>query len=130
VTDPVQDLLAVEERLDRSFGVAVTAFLAQAGWPLMARVMGVANRDWAGLVIVALAAAMMASYLWFAYAASEAASRVGRSRLLVGAWIVLAPIIALLPIPVVSLLIGASPLSIRFILAGELRSEIQARTLA
>jgi hypothetical protein len=130
VTGSVEELLVVEERFDRSFRLAVVAFITQAGWPVLARLMGVAGLGWATTVLLLLAAGMIASYAWFAYSAAIAASRLGRSGLLIGAWIALAPIVSLLQIPVVSTLIGASPLSIRFLLAGELRSEIHAKTLA
>jgi hypothetical protein len=92
--------------------------------------MGVGYEPWVGSTFLGLWGLFLAAYLWFAYAAAAAARSVGRSRLLVGAWIVVAPFLALLPIPLVSLIIGASPLSIKFILAGELRSQIQSLTLA
>ncbi len=128
MADSVEDLLAVEARLDRSFAAAVVFFLLQTGWPLLARMMEQGGAAWVTVVNVALWLSFLAAYIWFAVAAAAAAGSVGRSRMLVGAWIVLAPFLALLPIPIVSLLIGASPLSIKFILSGELRSEIQRKT--
>jgi hypothetical protein len=72
----------------------------------------------------------VATYVWFAYTAAAAAGRVGRSRVLVATWVLLAPILALLPIPIVSRLIAASPLSLKFILASELRADIREKTFA
>jgi hypothetical protein len=135
VTASVDDLLTVESRFDRTFGVAVAAILVYLFWPLAARTMGVKQYGWASTVYAASWVLLLAAYVWFALAASAAARPVGRSPLLIGAWILLAPIVGpiaglLLPIPFLGTLIAVSPLSLRFLLAGELRSEIQSRTLA
>jgi len=79
---------------------------------------------------VALAALFLGAYAWFAYAATAAAGRVGRSRALVLGWLVAAPLLALLPIPFLSTVLQASPLSLKFVLAGELRATIQERMFA
>jgi hypothetical protein len=126
----VDDLLTVEGRLDRAFGVAVVAFLVYTFWPLALRVMGLERQAWVDKAGIALLGILLATYVWFAYAAAAAAGRVARSRVLVAAWVLLAPILSLLPIPIVSQLIAASPLSLKFILAGELRSAIHEKTLA
>ena len=84
----------------------------------------------AGGLEVALAVLFLGAYAWFAYAATAAAGRVGRSRALVLGWLVAAPLLALLPIPFVSTILQASPLSLKFILAGELRATIQERMFA
>jgi len=85
---------------------------------------------WAGGLEIALAGLFLAAYAWFTYAATAAAGRVGRSRALVFGWLVAAPLLALLPIRFVSTVLQASPLSLKFILAGELRATIQERTFA
>ena len=84
----------------------------------------------AGAVEIALALAFLAAYAWFAYAAAIAAARVGRSRALVVGWLLAAPLLALLPIPFLSTVLQASPLSLKFILAAELRAAIHDRTFA
>ena len=84
----------------------------------------------AGAVEIALATAFLAAYAWFAYAATAAAARVGRSRVLVLGWLLAAPLLALLPIPFLSTVLQASPLSLKFILAAELRTIIHDRTFA
>ena len=84
----------------------------------------------AGGLEVALAVLFLGAYAWFAYAATAAAGRVGRSRTLVLGWLVAAPLLALLPIPFLSTVLQASPLSLKFILAGELRATIQERMFA
>ena len=85
---------------------------------------------WAGGLEIALALLLLATYAWFAYAATAAAGRVGRSRALVFGGLVAAPLLALLPVPLLSTVLQASPLSLKFILAGELRATIQERTFA
>jgi len=108
----------------------VTAFVLNLGWPFFVRITGPAYARWAGYVEITLAVAFLAAYVWFACAATMAAARVGRSRVLVLGWLLAAPILALVPIPVVSTIIQASPLSLEFILAAELRATIHERTFA
>lgn len=109
---------------------AVITFLLYLGWPFFLRLTGPAYARFAGAVEIALAAAFLAAYAWFAYAAAVAAARVGRSRALVLGWLLAAPVLSLLPIPFVSTVLLASPLSLKFILAAELRATIRERTFA
>ena len=129
VVESVDGLLAVESRLDRSFGWAITAFLLTTFWPLAARTMGVRGHAWANVVWVALTLAYIACYVWFAFAAGAAATRVGRSRVLVSGWTLAVLLLPILFGGILSALIAASPLSLRFLLAGELRSLIREKTL-
>lgn len=108
----------------------MTAFLLNHGWPLFVRLTGPSYARWAGGVEIALAAAFLGAYAWFAYAATVGAGRVGRSRVLVLGWLLAAPVLALVPIPLVSTILQASPLSLKFILAAELRATIHERTFA
>ena len=110
--------------------MAVTAFLLNLGWPFFVRLTAPALVHWAGAAEIALAASFLAAYAWFAYAATVAAARVGRSRALILGWLIAAPLISLLPLPFVSTLLQASALSLKFILAGELRATIRERTFA
>ena len=108
----------------------MTTFLLNLGWPFFVRLTGPAYVRGAGGVEIALAVAFLAAYTWFAYAATVAAARVGRSRVLVLGWLLAAPLLSLLPLPVVSTALQASALSLKFILAHELRATIRERTLA
>jgi hypothetical protein len=45
-------------------------------------------------------------------------------------WVLAAPFLALIPIPIVSTVIGLSPLSLKFFFTGQLRNEIKERMLA
>jgi hypothetical protein len=106
----------------------VTVFLLYLGWPLFVRLTAPAYVRWAGGASMALAAAFLAAYAWFAYAATVAAGRVGRPKVLVLGWLLAAPVLSLLPIPILSTVLLASPLSLKFVLAGELRAIIHERT--
>jgi len=44
------------------------------------------------------------------------------------AWIVAAPFVALLPIPLVAMVVAASPRSIKFLLGGQLKTAIREQT--
>jgi hypothetical protein len=109
---------------------AVTAFLLNLGWPFFVRLTAPAYVRFAGAVEIALAGAFLAAYAWFAYAATVAAGRVGRSKTLVLGWLLGAPLLSLLPLPFVSTILQASALSLKFVLAGELRATIRERTFA
>jgi hypothetical protein len=109
---------------------AVTAFLLNLGWPFFVRLTGPASARLAGTAEIALAAAFLAAYAWFAYAATVAAGRVGRSRVLVLGWLLGAPLLSLLPLPFLPTVLQASALSLKFILAGELRATIRERTFS
>jgi hypothetical protein len=126
----VQDLLDAEARLDRSFAVCLAAFLVSNAWPVYLRVTDQDRLGWAQTVGLVLAGVFLAAYVWFAYAAAAAAARLGQSRGLYLAWLIAAPLLGVLPIPIVSLIIQASPLSLKFLLSGQLRAEIHQRTLA
>src|SRR5262249_59956933 len=105
--DTIEDLLSTEARLDRSFAAAVVVYLAQAFGPVAGRVLEQDRQAWAQWTEVGLTVLLFASYLWFAFAAGAAARRVGRSRLLVVGWIVLAPFLALLPLLILPTILGA-----------------------
>jgi hypothetical protein len=127
----IDRLLDVEAKLDRSFAVAIVAFLGTIAWPVALRAMELDGRPWVGLSILGWLAVCLVAYIWFAYAAMIAAGYVGRSRVLVAAWILLAPIVGMLvPMPLIGRIIQVSPLSLKFILASELRHEIHDRTFS
>jgi hypothetical protein len=81
-------------------------------------------------VLLALGLALLPAYVWFAVAATRVARALGKAWGGYLAWLLLAPLFSCLPIPVVSVLLTASPLSLKFLLSGQLRSEIHDRTFA
>jgi len=117
----VDDLLAADSHLTRSFAAAVAGALATLLWAIYA---GTAlSWVYATLVLV-----QFGCYVWYALAAGEAAKALGETRAVYVAWILIAPFAALIPIPVLSTAIGVSPLSIKFLLSGQLQSAIRDQT--
>jgi hypothetical protein len=117
----VDDLLTADSHLTRSFMAAVAAALATLLWAIYA---GTAL-SW---VYVTLVLVQFSSYVWYAVAAGEAAKALGETRAVYVTWILIAPFAALIPIPVLSTAIGVSPLSIKFLLSGQLQSAIRDQT--
>jgi hypothetical protein len=125
---PIDRLLAIERQLDRSFVVCAALLVAVALWPVYLRLTGQQGRDWTALVWLPLALALVGCYVWFAVNATRAARALEKAWLGYLAWLLLAPLFSCLPIPVVSLLLAASPLSLKFLLSAQLRAEIHRRT--
>src|SRR5262249_24343584 len=117
----VDDLLTADSHLTRSFIAAAAGALASMVWAIFA---GTAL-SW---VYVTLVLVQLGCYIWYALAAAEAASALGESAGVYVAWILLAPLVALIPIPVLGSVISVSPLSIKFLLSGQLQSAIRDQT--
>ena len=126
----VDDLMAAESRLNHSLVASVVAVVASLGWGFfMARTMARPSAA-AGLVALALFVIQLGCYVWFAVSAGKAAKILGEPGWKYVAWILVAPILALVPIPIVSTLIGVSPLSIKFLLGNQLEKAIRERPFA
>ena len=126
-----EDLLAIESQLDRSFMVCVAALLAYFALPF---VVYATPREW-GQQGVMLAVIMLgplvllpAAYVWFAVSVGRAEKAVGDNAVLFVLWVLGAPVLSIFPIPIVSTLLVASPLSLKFLLSRELRSKIHDQT--
>jgi hypothetical protein len=124
------ELLAIEKGLDRSFAACVAVLLAELGWPRAMRAMGHGDAAWGGVVSFALLVLLVGVYLWFAASVGRAAKAVGSNVLLFVIWVLVAPLLSLVPIPLLSTVLLASPLSLKFLLSGQLRSTIHERTFA
>jgi hypothetical protein len=118
----VDDLLAADDRLTHSFTAAVAAALASIGWAVF---FGNTGPVWLRLVLIT---AQFGCYIWYAVAAGAAANVLGGTGWHFVAWILAAPFAALIPIPIVSAVIGVSPLAIKFLLGGQLQSAIREST--
>jgi hypothetical protein len=126
----VEELMAAETWLNRSFTAAVVALLANLAWMLtLAKVEG-EPRGVVALVMPALFVLEMGCYVWFAVSAGRAAKLLGGTGWTYVAWIIAAPLLSALPIPIVSLIIQASPLSIKFLLGNQLERAIRESVLA
>jgi hypothetical protein len=125
----VEELEAVESRLNRAFMLALVAVVCSVTAGLV--LPPPADRgtaEWA----ISLGALLfvVGAYVWFAVAIGRAATYLVASPWKYVLWVLAAPFLALLPIPIVSTLIGVSPLSLKFLFAGQLRSEVRERLLA
>ena len=126
----VDDLLATESQLDRSFMACVVALLAQLALPALRRAMGLIDPWWGLGVFLALLVLLLGMYVWFAVSVGRAEKAVGDNARLFVIWVLAAPLLSLVPIPLVSTAIIASPLSLKFLLSRELRSKIHEKTFA
>lgn len=128
--DRLNALLQAESRLTRSFWAAAVGVIGTLLWamfvdgPSTDAGSGVAQ---AGLIIVLL---QFAFYIWYAVSAGAAAKVLGEAAWKYVAWILAAPFLAMIPIPIVSTLIGVSPLSIKFLLGGQLQTAIRQESFA
>ena len=130
----VEQLQAADSALGRSFiGAATTVVLTLAFGllvaPSLATSPGSANPVWA-IVALALLAAEIGCYVWYAISAGAAARLLGSPAWHFVTWILVAPFLALAPIPIVSTIIGVSPLSIKFLLGGQLQTAIRQATFS
>jgi hypothetical protein len=122
-------MLAIESRLDRAFAIAVTAILCQIGWPLALVAMEQGDSRWGTIVFIVLSVLVLLAYVWYAIAVGKAARAVDRPGGLFTAWVLGAPFAAfLVRVPLLGTIIAVSPLSLKFVLSGELRSKIHDKT--
>ena len=127
MTDSKFDALVhAETQLSRSFMAAVAGVLASLFWVLF--VVG-PDAEASGTTLT-LVAIQLAAYVWYAIAAGAAAKILGDAGWKYVAWILAAPFLAQIPIPIVSTIIGVSPLSIKFLLGSQLQAAIRQEGLA
>jgi hypothetical protein len=124
------ELQAADTNLTRSFLGAIAAAVASTAWTL---VSGAALQTEAPDVQIALAAVgllllQVACYVWYAMSAGRAARLLGATAWHYVTWILAAPFVAMLPIPIVSTLIAISPLSVKLLLGGQLQTAIRQAT--
>jgi hypothetical protein len=139
-------MLDVESGLERSFFVTATALVLACLWPVFLRLTTLDAQPWAGVSVLVWFPVVFGAYVWFAVASMRAAECVGRSKWLVGAWVLAAPFVAAflqvscvamvltalvrgaIPVPLMGTVVAVSPLSLKFILARELRDDIHDKT--
>jgi hypothetical protein len=144
----VDSLLKSEALLDRAFAFLAGAILVEFGWLVCRLALGLFDAAWARVGSSLLTVAMLGTYAWFAVEAGRAAARLGKNGWLYGAWVVASPLMAigvfladldpaarvlgLAPahLKLAGILIGVSPLSLKFALSSQLRAEIHERTFA
>ena len=124
----VEQLIKVDSGLTRSFVGAVIGLLANLLWVFFLAPRTPTGGVEIGTVGIVLALFQLALYAWYAKSAGSAASAIGDAGWKYVVWILAAPFRAQLPIPIVSTLIGASPLAIKFLLSSQLQSAIRSTT--
>jgi hypothetical protein len=125
----LEQLMRIESRLTQSFFAAVVSLVAYLIWVLFiaapASSGGMIPQTTTGIVLAIL---QLVCYIWYAVAAGAGATAIGESGWKYVIWILAAPFLSRLPIPIVSTLIAASPLAIKFLLGGQLQSTIRSTT--
>ena len=124
----VEQLIQVESQLTRSFVGAVVGLLANLLWTFFLAPRTPTGEFDVGTVGIVLAVLQLALYIWYAKSAGAAASAIGEAGWKYVVWILAAPFLARLPLPIVSTLIAASPLAIKFLLGSQLQSSIRSGT--
>ena len=130
----IEDMIRAESRLGRAFIGYLFAVLSGVAWPmLVAGPMVAADQGqdlpvWVGVSWLAMVAVQIVCYVWYAIAAGGAARALGATGWHYVVWIIAAPFLALLPLPLISTVIAISPLSIKFLLGGQLQTAIREQT--
>ena len=123
----IDELQAADTKLTRSFIAAVVVQLTIIGWALFIGPPKAGDVSWFPLVALVT---QFGCYIWYAVSAGAAAKAVGAVGWHYVVWIIAAPFLAMLPIPIVATLIGVSPLSIKFLLGGQLQTALREQTFA
>jgi hypothetical protein len=126
----IEALQSADSNLSRSFAACVAIVVASLGWAIFVgapRVDEPPRVDLAPLILFVL---QVAFYIWYAISAGAAAKVLGSVGWHFVIWILAAPFLSLIPIPIVSGIISLSPLSIKFLLGGQLQTAIRQGTFA
>ena len=129
--DRIEQLLRVESGLSRSFIGYVVAQAANLIWILfIATPSPGGGRFEPSVTLGVLLVFQLVFFVWYAVAAGAAAKALGDAGWKYVVWILASPFLAQLPIPILSTLIGISPLSIKFLLGGQLQTAIRQEGIA
>lgn len=123
----IEQLQSADAGLTRSFIACVATVLTSLGWALFVGPPAPGQVAWFPLLV---GLCQLAAYVWYAVSAGAAAKAVGAVGWHYVVWILAAPVLALMPIPIVSTIIGVSPLSIKFLLGGQLQTAMREQTFA
>jgi hypothetical protein len=129
-----KDLQVIESRLNRSFYVAVSAvilFIVINAFlsPLILTPGKNAARLLLALVILAGGFLAFAGYVWYVISIYKTAKAINKSYGLYLSWAILGPVLSLLPIPIISHVLAVTPLTIKFLLSGEIRTMARFQTM-
>ena len=126
----IDQLIRVDAGLTRSFIGYIAGLAASLIWMLFIASPAPGGRFEPSLTLLLLVVFQFACFVWYAIAAGAAAKALGDAGWKYAVWILASPFLAMLPIPVVSMVIGVSPLSIKFLLGGQLQAAIRQESLA
>jgi hypothetical protein len=128
----VKELMRIDARLNRAFYAAVAAIIfyvavsifsispvrePRSGSPALA------------LIIVLFLILAVGAYVWYVVSIYLTATAIKKPTGLYLFWAIGGPILSLLPIPIISNVLTVTPLIIKFLLSGEIRTMIRLRTL-
>jgi hypothetical protein len=121
----IDDLVRVESGLNRAFFGYLTAVLGSFAWSMYVPTQPQAQSLNLLLISLMILVVGIGLQVWYAFAAGGAAKALGGTAWHYVVWIIVAPLLALVPIPIVSTVIAVSPLSIKFLLGGQLQTAIR-----
>jgi hypothetical protein len=124
----IEELIHAEARLARAFLGYLFAVASALAWPMIASSVGPEPSVGIGIASATLLLVQIGLYVWFAIEAGAAARALGGTAWHYIVWILASPLLSLVPIPVVSTVIAVSPLSIKFLLGGQLQTAIREQT--
>jgi hypothetical protein len=124
----IEELIDAEGALGRAFIGYLFAVASALAWPMIASSLSPEPTVGIGVASIGLLLAQIGLYVWFAIAAGAAARALGGTAWHYIVWILVSPILSMVPIPVVSTVIAVSPLSIKFLLGGQLQTAIREQT--
>jgi hypothetical protein len=123
----IEELQAADSGLTRSFIASVATGVASIGWALFVGPPPPGEAAWFPLLVLVC---QVGAYVWYAIAAGRAAKVVGAVGWHYVVWILVSPFLRMIPIPIVSTIIAVSPLSIKFLLGGQLQTAMREATFA
>ena len=126
----IDDLIRAEARLGRAFVGYLFAVGSALAWPMLiaGQVRGQEIPVWVALASLGLLIVQIGLYVWYAIAAGAGAKALGETGWHYVLWILASPLLSMLPIPLVSTVTAVSPLSIKFLLGGQLQTAIREQT--
>ena len=124
----IEELIHAESGLARAFIGYLFAVMSAVAWPMIAASFGPEPSIGIVLATLGLLVVQIGLYVWFAIAAGAAARALGGTAWHYIVWILASPILALVPIPIIATVIAVSPLSIKFLLGGQLQTAIREQT--
>ena len=126
----IDELIRAEARLSRAFVGYLFAVGSALAWPMLiaGQIRGHEVPIWVALASLGLLVVQIALYVWYAIAAGAGARALGEAGWPYVLWILASPFLSMLPIPLVSTVIAVSPLSIKFLLGGQLQTAIREQT--